>query len=198
MVKRMLLFIGFLISYVLLSSGCDSGMGPSSKPGIIRINLQSDPTDTTIIIVPKTYTASQVDSFGVTIFQGKVFNDSLFSILYKSIRATQQQDIDYNITSLENNQYKKLTIFESYVPAGEFNRIQFGLRANFLLLLSFISIKVETPEANRFIVLNHNFKVFENRITEINLQISPFQSVQRYRDMYQFIPKLKLMDIKYL
>lgn len=194
----MAFFIGLGIILTLLNSGCDTGMEPSAKPGIIRINLQADPADTTIVIVPKTYTASQVDSFGITIFQGKAFNDSLFSILYKNTRATQQQDIDYNITALENGKYKKLTIFESHVPPGDYDRIQFGIRANYLLLLKFIEIKVETPEARRFLTLAQNFKVFENRITEINLQISPLQSVQRYRDTYQFIPDLKVIDIQYL
>lgn len=190
------LVILFIIGFMTFS--CDVGIKDSPNPGIIRINLQSDPSDKSIVIVPDTLSVAPKDSFGVTIFQGKAFKDTIAAILYKSPMSTQQEDIIYNIIKLENTEYKQFTIFESHLPPGNFNKIRFGMRAVVLKFSGFDEIKVESPdEVALFIELEQAFEISENRTTEIDVQISPFKSIKRYRDTYQFFPIVKIIDVKY-
>lgn len=193
-VRNLKLFLLVLVGGLFLS--CSTGVEPSPDPGILRVVLQSDPADTTIVIVNNTYGVSVVDSFGVTIFQGKAYHDSIFSTLYRTPESTRQEDLNYNIAELENGGYKKITIFESYVPPEKYQRIQFGIQANILKLLGFILVEIESPPgASKFINLESEFQVQENRITEVTVQISPFKSIQRYRDSYQFFPQMKIIGV---
>jgi len=183
------------LAFIIFS--CDTGVESSPDPGILRVTLQSNPVDTFIVIINDTFTVSPKDSFGVTVFQGKAYKDSHFAILYKTPKSYQQKDITYNIVKIENDEYKRFTIFESHVPPFDYDKIQFGITANILKLRNF-EIPVQSPEnANLFMDLYHNFQVSENRVTEINVQISPFESVHRFRDTYHFIPLLKIVDVKY-
>ena len=177
--------------------GCDSGVGTSSEPGILSIVLQSEPSDTSVIIVVDTLSVAPTDSFGVTIFQGKAYDDSVYAILYTDLRSTQQEDIVYNIIKIENGEYKKFTIFESYVPPGEYNKIHFGLKSSILKFSGFDEITVETPDEFRYVDLFSDFSVSENKVTEINVQISPFKSISRYKDTYHFNPEVDIISVIY-
>ena len=182
----------------LITFSCDVGIKNSPDPGVIRINLQSNPSDKSIVIVPDTLSVAPDDSFGVTIFQGKAIRDTISAILYKSPMSTQQEDIIYNIIKIESDEYKQFTIFESHLPPGNFNKIRFGMRAIVLKFSGFDEIKVESPdETALFVELEQAFEISANKTTEINVQISPFQSIKRYRDAYQFIPIVKIIDVKY-
>lgn len=193
-----MLSAAILCGLLFIMLGCNTGIEISPDPGILRVTLQSDPADTSIVIVPDTLNVAPNDSFGVTIFQGKAYNDSFFAVLYKSLKSTQQEDIIYNIIKIENGKYKKFTIFESYVPPADYNKIRFGIKPTVLKFSGFDEIKVESVgEANLFVELSQQFVVSENRITEVNVQISPFKSIQRYRDTYQFIPKVKTINVTY-
>lgn len=198
---RILTWPGYLIVLALWFAGiisCDSGVEPSPDPGILRITLQSDPADTAIVIVADTFYVANNDSFGVTIFQGRVYNDTVYSILYPTLRSYRQEDITYNLIRLDSSEYRKYVIFESYAPPGDYDRIQFGLKATVLRISNFDEIKVESPpNVNPLVDLYANFRVSENSVTEIGIQIKPFQSIQRYRDTYQFYPNLEIKSVKY-
>jgi len=191
-------FLSGLLLYIFVIGSCKSGVETSPAPGIIRITLQSDPLDTAIVIVADTFYVTPGDSFGVTIFQGKVYSDSIYSILYPTIQNFQQKDITYNLIRQENGQYREYVIFESYVPPGEYYRIQFGLKATVLRINNFDEIKIESPpNTNPLKDLYRNFKISENKITEVKVILKPFQSVKRYRDTFQFYPVLEIKDIQY-
>ncbi|GAB4366410.1 MAG: hypothetical protein Kow0042_06260 [Calditrichia bacterium] len=185
---------GVLILMTLIS--CDAGIEDSPQPGILRITLEADPADTSIVIITDTFSVQPGDFFAVTIFQGKVFRDSTFAVLYPTIESYKQEDIVYNIIRRDSLGYQRFTIFESHVPPSDYNRIQFGVRSLILRFGNFF-IPVETEE-NYFLNLSKNFTVKENEITEINLQIKPFQSIIRYRDTYQFHPVVEIMRVNYL
>ncbi len=192
--------VGFLhLLFILLLLNCDTGIEPSPDPGILRITLQSDPTDTFIVIVKDTFVVAEKDSFGVTVFQGRAYSGDTYAILYPTLTSYKQQDRIYNIIRREKARYRQFTIFETYVPPGRYHRIQFGLKAHTLKLKNFDEIKVEAPaNANPIVTLSVDFRVEQDQITEINLYIKPFQSVQRYRDIYQFIPRLEIVRVQYL
>ncbi len=175
-----------------------SNIENSPDPGILRVTLFSDSTDTTIIIVTDTFTVGLEDSFGVTIFQGKVYQDSAFAVLYPTLRSYKQEDIVYNIIKREGKQYVPFVIFESYVPPQDYNRVKFGIKPTVLKFSNFDEIKVESPQdSSEFVELYRPFTVFENKVTEVKIRIKPFQSIYRYRDTYLFDPIMEIVDVQY-
>ncbi len=189
-------FALILITIVFITS-CDTGVQSSPKPGVLKIILQSDPTDTSIIIIKDTITVSNGDYFKTTVFQGKAYSDSIFAILYPTIESYRQEDKIINVIERENNTYKPHTIFESYVPPGNYTSIVFGMTAD-LLHINIFDIPVELPpDVPKLVTLPVGFKISENATTEIKVQLSPFKSVQRYRDTYYFDRKLEIVDVKY-
>lgn len=195
MVKLIFRLTIFMALICLLFFACSSGIEFSPDPGILRITLESDQADTTITIVTDTLTVSDNDVFRITIFQGKVYQDSTFTVLYPTIESNSQEERAYNLITRENHQYQKFTIFESYVPPFKYNKIQFGLDSDFLKLRNFDKIQVVTPN-NFFLILETDFEVHENRMTEVNLRVSPFENVVRYKDTYIFAPIMEVVGIK--
>lgn len=189
-----LIVLGLLINTI----SCDSGIEPSPDPGVLRVRLQSSPSDTSIFVDPDTFSVSMVSNFEIKIFQGKVYKDSNFAVLYKGIRSYKQEDLIYNIVERENGKYVRFTIFESHVPPFDYDRIQFGITLEKIKIVGYGEISVQYPEdASPFIDLYQDFYVSENCTTEINVQISPFKSITRYRDSYQFIPDMRVTDVIY-
>ncbi|MFA3783307.1 hypothetical protein ABRY23_09620 [Melioribacteraceae bacterium 4301-Me] len=185
------------LSLVAFIVSCDTGVQSSPKPGILRIVLQSNPTDTSIIIINDTLTVSDGDNFRTTVFQGKAYSDSVFAILYPSINSYRQEDKVINVIERENNTYKPHIIFESYVPPGNYTSIVFGLTAD-LLHIGIFDIPVELPpNESKLVALPVNFEVAENKTTEIKVQLNPFKSVQRFRDSYYFNRQLEVVEVKY-
>jgi hypothetical protein len=201
MIKKYL--SGIFLSFLLLIVGatlwrCNNSVESSPQPGILRVTLQADPSDTTVVIVKDTFNVAQNDSFGITIFQGRAFHDTNFAVLYPRLHSTMQTDVNYNIIEKESDSYQQYVIFDTYVPPFHYDHIQFGVRSNVIKFSGFDEIQVNLPPgANPLIDLKQNFTISENKVTEINVQIKPFQSVQRYRDTYQFFPQLEVTDINY-
>lgn len=184
----------FGLGIVLLS--CDSTVEVSPAPGIIRVTLQSDPTDTSIIVIKDTFTVSQGDSFGVAISQGKIYNGDNFATLFINLNSN---DIEatYNILKRENGEYKKYTVYETYVPPDNYDKLQFVANAR-LLRLKYFLVPVQLPEGvSPLLDFNCDFEVFENDTTEINMQISPFKSVVRFKDSYYFTREMMIVGVKY-
>ncbi len=195
--------IVFLIGII----SCDTVIEPSPDPGILRITLQSDPSDTSIVKVTDTLYVSQNDSLSLRIFQGKAYNDTVYAILYKDINSYKQEEITYNIIKRDSTGYKRFTIFESFVPPSDYDRIRFGITSDLLEICTLdtadstydiSTFKVQPPEsANLFVDLYQDFHVSENDTTEINVQIKPFRSISRYRDSYHFIPDVSITNVIY-
>jgi len=190
--------ITFVLGFLISINSCDIGIEPSPDPGILRITLESDPLDTSIVIVTNTFNVSQDDSLGVKIFQGKAYKDTVYSVLYNDIKSYKQEEITYNIIKRDSTGYKKYIIFESFVPPFDYDRIQFGIKSNILKISNFDITNVQSPEnASFFIDLYQDFYVSENDTTEINVRIRPFMSISRYRDSYQFIPDVSITNVIY-
>ncbi|MEJ2634038.1 MAG: hypothetical protein P8184_01950 [Calditrichia bacterium] len=192
--KYLILFV--LGAFIFIYLGCNTGVESSPTPGILRITLESDPADTSIIIVTDTLHVSDKDGFRIKVYQGKVYHDTAYATLYPTLASNSQEELYYNLIVRENNQYSKFTIFESYVPPQKYDEVQFGIDSDYLKLKNFDMISVETP-TNYFVNLKHDFEVFENKVTEVNIRVSPFKSVSRYKDKYIFEPQMQIADVKY-
>lgn len=146
------------------------------------------------IKVSKNYDMS---SFKVSIFQGKAYHDSLYAILFTGLSKYRTESRNYNLLEQDRGQYKQFTIFESYVPPGDYDVLEFGLTASQLTLGVFNS-PIELPEGeNPLIRLSKDFEVFEGGTTELNLQIRPLESIARYRDSFIFDRIIEINTINY-
>jgi len=195
---RVISAILFGLMIASFSSGCSTGVEPSPFPGTLKITLQSNPNDTLIVILKDTLVVGEEDYFGNVIFQGRVFSGDYYAFLFPEKANPTQEDKTYNILGRDENGYIQYTIFESYVPPGDYDRIEFGITGDLVKLGYFeIPVKMPTGESPKQ-DLEHAFRIEENTATEVTVQISPFQSVTRYRDSYLFRPVLEIKDIKYI
>ncbi len=191
------LSLGLIVLGAILLSSCATDIQTSPDPGVLKVILYSDPADTQIVILSRRFIVSSSDYFGVTVFQGKVFSGEKFAFLYKDKMSYRQEDVTYNIIERKAGRYTEFTIFDSYVPPGDYTSLQFGLNSN-QVRIGYLEIPVKLPIGDSPIrKLEQTFTVNENEITEIKVQISPFQSVKRYRDSYQFVPELKIVEINH-
>ncbi|MBU0711004.1 hypothetical protein KJ762_08730 [bacterium] len=201
------LAITFVLGFMISINNCDTGIELSPDAGILRITLQSDPSDTSIVKVTDTLYVSQNDSLSLKIFQGKVYKDTVYTILYKEISSYKQEEITYNIIKRDSTGYKRFTIFESFVPPLDYDRIRFGITSDLLEICTLntadstydiSTTNVQPPEgANLFVDLYQDFYVSENDTTEIDIQIKSFKSISRYKDSYQFIPDVSITNVIY-
>jgi hypothetical protein len=195
--KRMYFLTLFLLStFLLYQTGCDPGIEDSPEPGILHVTLESEQSDTVIVIVTDTLTVSDNDFFIISIFQGKVYQDSTYGILYPTLRSTSQVERFYNLITRENNEYQRFWIFETYLPPLQYNKIEFGIDSRYLKLRNFDNIDVITPD-NYYIKLPANFEIRSKGITEVNVRVKPFQSITRYRDIYLFQPEMEVIGVNY-
>lgn len=187
-----------LAGLAFVTVGCDTGIEPSPTPGVLRVTLQSDPEDVSIIIVNDTLIVSQQDSFEVTIFQGRVYADSNFALLFKDTTSFRTIDFTYNLLGMDSTgEYQQVVIYESYVPPIDYTSIQFGMTASQIKIGNFEVPVTLVVGASPLIDVNQDFVVFENKVTEVNVRIAPFESVTRFRDTFHFTPKVDVISVNY-
>ncbi|MFZ0389070.1 MAG: hypothetical protein WAN36_01320 [Calditrichia bacterium] len=197
--KATKLILPFLLltAAIFIALNCNTGIESSPSPGILRVTLQADPADTSIVVVSDTLQVHDNDDFSAEIYQGKVFRDSTYAILYPSLESWQQKDSTYNIILREGGEYRKFTIFESHVPPGNYNRIRFGIEGRSIKIRNFDKITVETPP-NYYVDIPVNFEIRENQVTEVNVQVSPFKYATRFRDIWLFTPEMEVAGVNYI
>jgi hypothetical protein len=96
---------------------------------------------------------------------------------------------DTAIISTTNSRYRKYTVFESYVPPGTYDRLQFALTGREVLTYypKIYQNPVELPPGeNSVMSFVMSFQVNEDRVTQIEIEIYPFKSLQRHRDSFYF------------
>gem|GEM_PF-1126554 len=148
----------------------------------------------TVVSVAKNDT---MNIFDVSVFQGKVYHDSLYATLFTGLSEYKTKTRNYNLLEQVGGRYKQFVIFESYVPPGNYNMLEFGLTASELLLGVFNS-PIRLPDGESpLLQLNRDFKVYEDGITEVNLQIRPLESIARYRDSFIFNRVIEITTINH-
>jgi hypothetical protein len=192
----MLRYILLIITALFLVN-CSTGVERSQNPGIVKIVLQSDQTDTSIVILDKIYAVDSSSFFSLQISQGKVYIDSFFSELLPELDDFQDNGRIYNILEKEDGVYKSIKLFETFAPVDDYTKLQFAVNANFLKIGGFLT-PIELPEdAELLMDFERNFSVREDKTTEITIKIEPLRSVIRYKDSFHFLRKLEILNISY-
>lgn len=194
--KRLTLLILF---FLLFQCSGINDVEVDINPGIVRIVLQADPSDESIVILGETINVTENDSLGIKIFQGKAISkDSSYAILYQNVYSWFQEQVIYNILKRETGEYVQHIVFESMVPPGDYEAISLGIEGT-LMAIGPYTIPIELPpDAESVISFDAKYKVSEKKVTEIHLQISPFKSMTRYLDSYRFSRIAQISEIRYL
>lgn len=189
-----------LLLSIALAAGfvcCNTGVEESPQPGIVRVTLQANPADTTILILTDTVRVTDRDSMGVTIFQGRIFSGAKFATLFRSVTSYRAEDITYNVLKRDIGTYKTYVVYESYVPPGDYTKLQVGVTAVLLNLRDVAPIQLQLQPGDPLLLdFDIGFRVSENRVTEIMLQIDPLQSLTRYRDLYYFERRMRVLGVR--
>ena len=188
------LLIFFCVCLATMVNECDMGIEPSPEPGLLRVTLTADSSETFVVVVKDTFVVAQEDIFGITISQGKVYRDENLAYLYNNMYSYETESTS-NILKREQDKYNRYIVYNSYVPPGDYDALEFSITASELKIGNMV-IPVSYPSGmNGIKKLEHTFKVKSNVCTEIRLIIKPFSSVMRYRDSYQFLPQIEIESI---
>lgn len=203
-----LLFCLILIFCALTIFNCTTGVTDSPDHGIVRVVFSADPADTILIEKSDTFSVSTRYQaiFLLKVFQGRIYRDSDFAVLYPTIESYRQEDEFVNIIEVDSfGNYKKYKVFESYVPPGNYNSLEFGVVPASGVPLTIVANSGKTfenpvelpPDVSLLYHFDQSFNVSENKVTQIDVQISPFKSVERYRDVYRLYRIMKITDVHY-
>lgn len=193
-----IIFIGLL---GLLLVNCSTGVEPSKKPGLLRVILQPDQSDTTIVIADETFVMSEKDEYTILISQGRIFRpDSSYFQLFPNTNTYTSLDLTFNLNQRDSitNLYAPVQVFATYLPVDEYNQLQFAMYGQ-RVTVGGIEIPLQLPQgASPTLDLPINLQIKEGEITEIILKMGLFQSVTRYQDIFLFTPKIDVVSINYL
>lgn len=198
LISSEMLLLSILVLGGIFVWSCKTGIEPSPEPGVVRVTLQSDPADTTLVIVTDTLGLHTYDRFGVTIFQGKLYRDSSYILLFPDLESYRTRDQDFNVLEWDSTTgtYMRYTVYETEVPPGNWDKLEFGMTADQLKIGTF-RVGVELPtQADRLMTLAEEITIAEGDTTVINLQIQPFQSVARYGDQFIFNRKVQILSVQ--
>lgn len=147
-----------------------------------------------VVIVSKN---NDFNVFKVSVFQGKIYHDNLYAVLFTGLSKYRTETRDYNLLEQTGGRYRPFVIFESYVPPGEYDVLEFGLTASQLTLGVFNS-PIELPEGESSLIrIIKDFDVLEGGTTELRVQIRPLESIARYRDSFIFDRAIEINTINY-
>jgi hypothetical protein len=189
-----------LVSLLVLMSvttGCSTGVEPSPNPGLLRVLLTADPADREIVIVRDPVAVKAGDDFTVTVFQGKAFSDSTYFILFKDLNSYRQEDRSFNVLRPADEGFERYTVFESLLPPGRYDSLQFGVIPGDLKIDVYqIPVRMN-PSARVLHTFETPFEVRENGITEVEVMIKPLTSVQRFRNSFVFDANIAVSEVRY-
>lgn len=216
--KRTTWFLVIFFICVLLISGCRTGVEPSPDPGIIRVTMKSADNDTLLIILGDTVKFSRVDYYDVIISQGRLYRGNNYADLYTDLSINRNSSDTINIlqrawldgrlitpndpvfdVEASKSKYVGSKVIEWYVPPGTYDKLQINLKG--------IEIFVARPRQFRtplqlaegispLMNFNQTVTVNAGRVTEISLEILPFQSIRRYKDSYLFDRKVSVASVQ--
>jgi len=182
----------------VLALSCTTGVEPSPQPGTLRVTLTSDPADTSVIILSDTSQYYPSDRMDIITSQGRAYRGENFAQLY--VDQTEQRILSdtNNIIYRENNQYLTYTIFNSYVPPGTYDRLELNLAGTQLIIHVPRIYEIDVllpPGESPTMSFPINAEVKEGQVTQIDLQIKPFQSLGRYLDYYVFDRQVEVLRV---
>ncbi len=197
---------------------CTTGVDPSPEPGILRVMLKGVETDTMIVIQSDTSEFSRWDLFDLYLATGRVYQGANYATIYNNPSNDRKGSDTVNILAREwldgapitprdtaritpqNSRWINYVVFESYVPPGEYDRLYFALTATEMEIwipkhyLNPVQLPPGTQPGMDF---NIPFTVVEGGVTEIRLEIYPYQSLSRYRDAFYFDRQIVVSNVEW-
>lgn len=216
--KLIFFYVYLIFLSVLFFIGCDTGVETSPNPGIIRITIKSADADTLLIILGDTIKFSRVDHYDVIFSQARLYRDENYAELFTDLSIERNNSITINVLQRAwldgriitpndsvfdveawNSKYVSSKVVEWYIPPGTYNELQFNLKG--------IEVYVARPRQFRtplqladgvkpIMSFNQTIDVNAGRVTEVNLEILPFQSIKRYKDSYIFERKINIASVR--
>lgn len=205
--RSTLIFFAVMLSVlygIFILPGCEENMSltgiNSENPGIVRIYMTSDETDDHIIIAGDTVWVGEGvnDSLSLLIGQARAFRDSSQAVLFNTLEDYQEFNFVYNIIKLENNHYKSYKLFESYLPAATFDSLLISIDGDWLQIGYYQFTLALPPDETPLLTFRQRFNINPGRVTEIYMELKPFQSMVRVKDTYVFLRDISINQIKEL
>lgn len=189
---------GVCFLWAVLDLACTTGVEPSPGPGTLRVTLTSDPADTSIIILSDTSEYYPSDRMDIITSQGRAYRGEHFAQLYVDQSNQRILSDTNNVIYRENNQYLTYTIFESYVPPGPYDRLELNLAGTKLIIHVPRIYEIDVllpPGESPTMSFPINVEVKEGQVTQVDLQIKPYQSLGRYLDYYVFDRQVEVLRV---
>lgn len=197
---------------------CTTGVDPSPEPGIIRVMIKGVETDTMIVIQSDSSEFSRWDLFDLYLSTGRVYQGSNYAAIYNNPTNERKGADTVNILAREwldgtpitprdtaritpqNSRWVSYVVFESYVPPGDYDGLYFSLTATEMEIwipkhyLNPVQLPPGVEPGMRFDI---PFTVVDGGVTEIKLEIYPYQSLSRYRDAFYFDRQIVVSNVQW-
>ena len=85
----------------LVVSSCTTGVEPSPAPGILRVTIQSDENDSSIVILSDTTRYSRYDQFQARVYEARLYRGGNYSQLYVTTSPQRIQSETVNLLGRE-------------------------------------------------------------------------------------------------
>lgn len=174
-------------------TSCTVDVVDSPDPGLIRLILQADNSDTSIVIMGDEYTVDSTFSFIVKVQEARAYADTIYTNLFPTIYDNMDYGEEYDLLIRNNNQYEKYTIYEYFAPPNSYSKIELSINPVKVKIGNFGSIPIQiSPGESSLETIDYNFDVEENAVTTIYVEFAVFQSIVRSMDLFYFGPKLTI------
>lgn len=208
-----------LVGVMLATQGCTTGVEPSPRPGIIRVTLKSSDSDVSLVILSDTTRFSRYDQFDARVYGGRVLRGDNYAPIYATTSIERIESDTVNLLAREwlngtpinirdsvtitpqNSRYRKFTVFEWFLSPGTYDQLEFTLMADEVvtyipkLYVNPIQLPPGSPPQLFFVT---PFSIQEDRVTQIDVEILPFQSLHRYQDSFLFDRKMQVVRVQNL
>jgi hypothetical protein len=203
----------------LVASSCTTGVEPSPAPGILRVTIQSDESDSSIVILSDTTRYSRYDQFLARVYDGRLYRGDNYSPLYLTTSPQRIQSDTINLLGREwldgrpitirdsvtitpsNSRYRRYTIFEWFVPPGTYDQLEFSLIAGEVVtyIPKLYNNPIQLPPGtNPGLFFSSSITLQEGKTTQVDVVIAPFKSLSRYQDSFYFNRQVRIARISIL
>ena len=170
----------------------------SPEPGLLKVYIQADDAENYTVIAGDTMRIGAGDSLALQIGAGRAYRGSDYAILYKKLSDFRETSKTVNVLQQQQYGFIENLIFETWLPPARFDSLKIYVTADFIRLGYYEIPIVTATNASSFMRFDSSFMIYEEKTTEIHLQIKPFSSLIRVGDSYHFQGKIAISQIRYL
>ena len=213
--NRLVQFAGVAL-FAFAAVQCTTGVEPSPGPGTIRVMIKGVESDTMIVIQSDSSEFSRWDVFDLYLSTGRIYQGDVYSTIYNNPSNERKGSDTVNILAREwldgspitprdtaritpqNSKWISYVIFESYVPPGNYDRLYFALTATEMEIFipkHYLNPVQLPPGVEPGMGFDIPFTVTEGGVTEIYLEIYPYQSLSRYKDAFYFDRQMVVTNV---